>query len=256
MDAEKRRVLQRLIDAGYVRAMQECAKMFTAPFWWHEDFEPDELRENPRPLTRANGTICFVDTGERILGVTNEHVFQGFVKAISTDPSIICQIGAASFDPRRHLIDCDRTLDLATFNVSEVLVNSSLSHIHRASMWPPSQAQAGTLVILGGWPGNLRDERIGQLDAYFASFITRLDQSSSERIAAALNLAEGIPSGALVLPESPDLGGASGGPVFEIREQPVVSLTLVGFVYEYHRSYEIVFARHASFINADGTLRR
>jgi hypothetical protein len=59
-----------------------------------------------------------------------------------------------------------------------------------------------------------------------------------------------------VLPTSPDLGGASGGPVFEIREKPTVSLTLVGFIYEYLLPYEIVFARHASFINADGTLRR
>jgi hypothetical protein len=35
-----------------------------------------------------------------------------------------------------------------------------------------------------------------------------------------------------------------------------VALTLVGFIYEYHRSYEIVLARHATSVNADGTLAR
>lgn len=232
------------------------AKGVTAPFWWHEDYDVDEIRENPRPLTRANGTICFVDTGERTLGVTNDHVYQSFLDAIGADPSLICQIGGATFDPQGRLVDRDQELDLATFDVSEVLANASLSHIHRAPTWPPHEAQQGTLVIFGGWPGNLREERPGELGAFFASFITRLDESSDERVAAVLNMQEGIPTGDLVLPTSPDLGGASGGPVFEIREKPRVSLTLVAFIYEYHRSYEIVFARHASFVNADGTLRR
>ena len=258
MDAAKRAALQRVIDSGYVHTIQELAKGITAPFWWHEDFDEHDLAENPRPIIKANGTITFVDTGEKILGVTNDHVYQGYLSSLENDSSLICQIGAASFRPEERIIDRSPPktgLDLATFDLSDVLVNASMSRIHRSRGWPPPDAQVDDLVVLGGWPGTFRDERLGALNAYFASFITRIDSSIPEHSRTSVNVTEAIPSGKLILPDDPDLGGSSGGPILRIREETTVTLELVGFIYEYSQAWQVVLARHANRVSADGTIR-
>jgi hypothetical protein len=50
------------------------------------------------------------------------------------------------------------------------------------------------------------------------------------------------------------LGGMSGGPVFRLVEEGLTRLEFVGIVYEHGETFELVFARSASDIRADGTL--
>jgi hypothetical protein len=50
------------------------------------------------------------------------------------------------------------------------------------------------------------------------------------------------------------LGGMSGGPVFRLVEEGLTRLEFVGTVYEHGPTFELVFARSAAVIRADGTL--
>jgi hypothetical protein len=256
MDSVRRQAFDHLVLSGYVTEIQEFARSLSAPFWWHEDFEPVDIVRNSRPITHHNGTICLVDTGEKILGVTADHVYAAFLHDVQDDPTLQCQIGSARIDPQKHLVDRDSNLDLATFELSHLIVNASHARVHTPSVWPPEPPDQGSLAILGGWPAMCREEHPDRIDARFASVITRIDQVSAGRMGITLGLAESLASGPQVLPANAMLGGVSGGPVFLIREEPVVSLLIVGFIYEYERTCEILLARHASAIRPDGTLDR
>jgi hypothetical protein len=50
------------------------------------------------------------------------------------------------------------------------------------------------------------------------------------------------------------LGGLSGGPVFVWRKTPILIAELVGFIYEYQESLDLMLVRSAAVIRADGTL--
>jgi hypothetical protein len=50
------------------------------------------------------------------------------------------------------------------------------------------------------------------------------------------------------------LGGLSGGPVFAWRKTPVLVAELVGFIYEYQESLDLMFVRSAAVIREDGRL--
>ncbi len=248
MNEEQRRQAKQLRDSGYLPTIEGWAKSISAPFWWHRD--TGEI-----PTTLHNGTMCFIDTGSRLIGVTCAHVYDGYLADLKREPSLVCQLGATTtFDPCASLIDHDATLDLATFEVSRIIVTSAGSSTHNALAWPPTDADAEDLVLIGGWPGFTREERPGEIDISFASFITRVDSASADHLAIVLNLSDAEAGGSPALPHSPDLGGVSGGPVMLIREAEIGTMTLVGVVYEYHRSLEIVRARRASLLNPDGTL--
>ena len=51
--------------------LTKFAQMMCAPFWW-------SVGDPGRPATKilGNGTICYVNTGTRELGITANHVYQ------------------------------------------------------------------------------------------------------------------------------------------------------------------------------------
>lgn len=51
-----------------------------------------------------------------------------------------------------------------------------------------------------------------------------------------------------------DIGGLSGGPVFRLVSEPLERIELVGLIYEFHASFELVVIHHLSFVQADGRL--
>ena len=250
MEEWQKRALDRLADTGYIATIQGLAKSHSAAFWWHD---------SSRPLgahIEHNGTITFVHSGTEILGISCHHVHEAWLRDKAANPNLVCQIGSITFDPVRQLVDCDPRLDLATYRLSDVIVAGSRSIVHNSQAWPPADIEEGGLLILGGWPGILRSERGGETDFYFASFIGLVHQASSEHIAVHLNIAESHGPAGLIIPENPNLGGASGGPVFRIREDGLVTLEFVGIVYEYSAPLELIRARRASSIRADGKLIR
>ena len=50
------------------------------------------------------------------------------------------------------------------------------------------------------------------------------------------------------------LGGMGGGPVFRLVEEELTRLEFVDTVYEHGATFELVFARSAAVIRANGTL--
>jgi len=110
-----------------------------APFWWSI-----QLGDEPATILN-NGTICYVDTGTRELGVTADHVFNKYLEHIGqhgTD-AVRCQLGGPSISPEKHLIDRNQRWELATFEIPEVLVTAAFRtprSQHNPEQWPPSRA--------------------------------------------------------------------------------------------------------------------
>jgi hypothetical protein len=68
IDEEFRRGIDRLQKAGYLGQISKMAMASAAPFWW------SSKGEGEKPVIRGNGTVCYVNTGQRRLGITADHV--------------------------------------------------------------------------------------------------------------------------------------------------------------------------------------
>ena len=88
--------------------LEQNAKELTAPFYWYG--------ENPRTDEGepSGGTVCFVRTGETLLGVSAAHVHRACVEFLESTPGPSCQIGGHSFSPADRIIDIDDVVDLMT----------------------------------------------------------------------------------------------------------------------------------------------
>jgi len=209
-------------------------------------------RETAIQSSKARSAIS---SGSSLFARAPSGVVQQWYEDSAADPRLVCQVGGVTFDPRRHEIDCDSDLDIATFGVSPVVIAGARAEHHSATTWPPARVQPGEVLVLGGWLGSHREEGIGETTHAFASFITRADDSSRS-IAIALNLATATPTGRDRLKPGSSLGGASGGPVFRYVSAPIERLELAGFIFECMQAEEIILARHAASVAADGTINR
>ncbi len=68
MEQWQRDVFDRLERAGYLPVIRELAMSLCAPFWWHGQGEDGQYR------VVHNGTICFLNTGARFIGVTDDRL--------------------------------------------------------------------------------------------------------------------------------------------------------------------------------------
>lgn len=244
----QRAAIEYLRRNGYLATVTELVKSLTAPFFWRE---PDQLPERQE----QGGTICFVDTGERLLGVTAGHVHAAIVERLASGAATACQIGGHTFDPVRCLIEYDERQDLATYALSEIQIAAAGAHVHRPLTWPPA-APEGPAYIAGGWPWALTASRDTESDHFFLHFIAPCARSSATNLIIPINTATSVPWGATALPPGTNIGGMSGGPLFVAYErQQIAMLALAGIIYEYHQSMEVLYARPLSLIRADGTIR-
>ncbi len=237
--------------SGYLPLLRAQAQASTAPFWWFVD----ATAATPAKI-RHNGSICFVHTGERIVGVTADHVYRGYLDDLRS-LAVVCQIGSVRFQPERRVISSDKDVDLATFDVPEFMVAAAGRRAHYPPLWPDAPLAEGDLVIAGGYPGPLRAERGIQAEFPFVSLATRVRQSSDAHSALQLDLATSMWPGERLWPGA-DLGGMSGGPVFRFHgdgaEHPIEHLQVAGFIYEYNPDYEIMRARHGTQVARDGAV--
>ncbi len=250
MDEKQRAGLDRLERAGYTPIIRDWAKACSVPFWWHD---PDGAVGS---AVVANGTMTFVKTGKRTLGVSALHVLAGFRDAVKgSGKPLVCQLGAITFQPDSRVVDESPRFDLVTFDMSDVIVSGARATAHEAPAWPPPQPADQQLVIAGGFPGNYRIEKEGSTSYAFLTYITRIKQSTDEHFALYLNTPEAHAPPGVPIVANPDLGGASGGPVFRISEAGLDTLRLVGVIYEASQAYELVFARPLNLVDAHGRIR-
>ena len=229
--------------------------MRCVPFLW-------STRQSGEPArVLHNGTICYVDTGQRKIGITNNHVYQQYMDDLARFPDVEAQFNGNTIRPETRLIDQNKELDLATLDVPAVFVSSSTRNLahHKPAGWPPSAVKTGDLVLYGGYPGELKDFSPGQVEFPFQSFMWRPTGITDANIVLHVDFPNLFWPGHGEERINEELGGISGGPVFRIIEhldQPEkrIDYELVGIVYEIHESWDVVRARHIRHVRADRTL--
>lgn len=235
--------LQDLRKRGYLDALESLAKYLTAPIHW----------TNPTTGELQGGTVCFVHTGVRILGISAAHIHDTILDLRKQTPGLHCQVGGHTFDPQARLVSIDRAPDLVTYDFTEVSTNAVGANINSPPIWPP-RADDGDTVLVCGWPWHLSTPGQATNDFKFLHFIAKLQKNSDTQFGIATFTAESVAWGDHSLPRGTNLGGMSGGPVFRLIETPFTRLELVGIVYEYQPTYELVLASSVALVAADGTI--
>lgn len=236
---------------AYANAVSQLAQVTCAPFWWSVRTEKDTTAR-----ILHNGTICYVATGTRRIGVTAHHVYQEYRNDLQRDgaKAIECQFGSSTIYPEKHVIAESTKWDLATFDIPEVFVGASgrnpKAH-HHPLQWPPPRARVSEIVFYGGFPGVLREEKGAVAELPFQWVAGRVSDVTEQNIVLEPNF-ESIQWQGDETNDDP--GGWSGGPVFRsIEDGPIARLELVGFIYEFPLG-RAVLARHADVVLADGRL--
>lgn len=237
----------------YLSAISKLAEITCAPLWWSVARPGDTAAR-----ILHNGTICYVATGSRRIGVTANHVYQAYLEDLRREgaDAIECQFGSSTIYPERHAIVQSALWDVATFDVPEVFVGASQrnpkSH-HHAVQWPPRRPEQNDIVLYGGFPGTLREEKGHIADLPFQWVAGRVTDVSDQNIVLEPDFETMQWQNDNDTNDDP--GGWSGGPVFRsVEDGPIARLELVGFIYEFPLR-RAVLARHADVVSADGALR-
>jgi len=152
MDANTRASLDQMERAGYLPALRSIVQSACVPFWWHGVDADGKYR------IHHNGTVCFLQTGKHLIGIAARHVFDRYRTAKVEQPNIRCQFGGVTIEPEARLIAESTVLDLATFDVSEVIVAAAGASAHESITWPTREALVNEVLLYGGYPGALRVE--------------------------------------------------------------------------------------------------
>jgi len=247
MESERKKVIDKAEAAGYLPLLRYLVKSSTVPLWWWRN----SIQTGSSIL--HNGTLCAVDTGTKTICVTAGHVYAQYLAHIEEYDDVECQIGNVRIKLEEYLIEHDSIIDLATFDISPILVSGSGIRIQAAHTWPPRNLREKEIVALGGYPGSFRIERPETVDSSFVCFFAPVAQSSEKHSAFQLNLADSYwPDGSGGIEPRSELGGMSGGPIFRYYDSPIEFLELAGFIYEASTEFELIRGRHASCIIASG----
>ena len=195
--------------------------------------------------------MCFVQTGARIVGISAAHVHDEILRLKALYGGAHCQVGAHVFEPAKRIIDIDRHLDLVTYDFSEVSTNAAGANVNSPLSWPPLAADRDTILACG-WPSELWTAGNESHNFELLHFIALLQQNNPSQVGVVTFTSSSIPWGERALPAGTNLGGMSGGPVFRLIEQPLTRLELVGIIYEYQPTFELILARPLTLVGRDG----
>ena len=228
------------------QALFDRAMTMSVPFWWHGPTPAD-------PEIYHNGSLCLLDTGQRIIGVTAWHVYEAYEARLAVGKPFVCQFGGVTVFPERLLIDVNKKLDLATFDLASVVADFEGFAPHRPSAWPPRRPGINDLVLYGGFPGTRRRADLERATFGLDGITGMVSQVTGPNLVIEVDYdrlldAEGL-QGDVV---SADPRGTSGGPVYRITDSP--DLEIAGFIYEQSQMNHFVVARHADAVAADGRI--
>lgn len=259
-ESERATRLQMLEGIGYMKQIQALARSLTAPFWWHG------LDEAGRYRILHNGSVCFVHTGKRTVAVSAHHVYQKYLQDKALFETFGCQFGSSTIEPEKYVIDWSEELDIVSFAVPEILLAATGSSVHYPMRWPTDQLKQGDVVMCGGYPGLLREERQTKAEWPFISLATRVLSATPENITLHVDLPT-ILWGSDVRDNErriANFGGLSGGPIYRSKDSPVDHLELAGFIYESSvkaptreepKPIGLILGRHAWRLDLDGRIR-
>lgn len=221
-----------------------------------------ERPSRTRPTRVRNGTVTLFDLGIGPLAITCSHVLTEFQKFRDELGNIVFQIGNVDFDPIAQLVDDCTALDLATIRLTPeqsqaISAGGEIgSCFFRPTDWPSPVVAAGESVVFGGFPGGLR-ERPAHDELVFGSWSSGgspVTSSHEDRFSCQFEREHWVSSfGGPHHMDLRALGGMSGGPAFVYRN---LHFEFAGIIYEFSEAFDLMFVRHASAINADGSIAR
>jgi hypothetical protein len=205
-----------------------------------------------------NGTATLLKLDDRYLGVTCQHVLDSYRRLRTESPNTTFYFGSVPFDVEKHLISEDREHDLAIVDLTPFV--GKWSDLTEASFvqpmtWPPRDVSKDDVLCLAGFPGIWREQRgLGHLRFYsLQSGTSEVLSVREDTIVTTIQIQDCITQ----INDGKiwgSLGGLSGGPVFVWRKTPILVAELVGFIYEYQESLDLLFVRLAKVIGQDGTI--
>jgi hypothetical protein len=205
-----------------------------------------------------NGSGFFLRLPERTVGVTCHHVLTDYRKRRGPSLSESFQFGRARFEPEVRLVAADQDLDLAVLDVTslvDVADGIDAGSCIFPGTWPPGDLSADDILALAGFPGIGRQYFTPDYFRFhlLSAGTTEVTSLGPNHLVTRLELEKCVHSG--VLPEvTEDIGGMSGGPVFVWRKGTLVTAELVGAIYEYQASLDLMRVRLLGCLQPDGTL--
>jgi hypothetical protein len=106
-------------------------------------------------ILSSGGSAFLVRTPAAILGITAGHVVDGFIAARRDREDIAATLGGLTFDLEKRIIQRGRSVDIATFRVSDAEL-SDVGYLPLEKAWPPAIPASNGVVLLAGWPGHER----------------------------------------------------------------------------------------------------
>jgi hypothetical protein len=199
----------------------------------------------------ANGSFGLVNTGEKKILVTCDHVWEGFEEAHFHDKEMkmcVClDLGNPVYFDHSRLIDHDKQADLPTFDMTGLSSACKGLKFSNIKSKPPPTVKKGDIVVLIGFPGHGRitgDSFITFTRNPFGLIISSVD---GNRFHSDLtNLTWKL--------DQDKYKGISGCPAFKVTYGRLSQIQLVGFAREVWMN-QLMFA-HAGQILPDGKIKR
>lgn len=265
-EAEAKEIVRRIGEP--TRAF---ASSIVAPLYW-------VVRNNDGTGYTHNGTAFFLQTESALFGVTAAHVIEGsksWREHCETHGKTPLRLSGTSgtsvpFDWDDRKIDISSEIDVATFRISE----REISHINRTayrglqSSWPPKAPVERQGIVYAGFPG-IETRQLSREDVEFGIVCGMgiITAANVRVLSSQIEREHLIPDGQGIPPENYNFGGISGAPMIYLMTTTSGLLinALGGVIYsgpscsdDVNKSipgFEVIRARPARFINADGTLR-
>ncbi len=241
-----------LIKKGYTRELERLIRTFVAPIYWYAPNNDAGKR------VLNNGTMFFINTGERIIGITAWHVYHdGYELDFKRAPNIECALLDKRFDLIENYIDCDEAQDISTFSISDQYLAILNRSSHFPPSWPPEPPKAGEVPIICGFPGCLRIEHDTLIEwAHWIGILWADDPGlfHSSIVIDRKNIIED--PFIKTMPEGESIGGCSGGPLFAMEYEPIWKWRIAGLVSQGPNFVEGIYTKAICNVNLDGTIRR
>ena len=200
-----------------------------------------------------NATITFIETKNKIFGITNQHVIGAYRKELRNKGDINFQISNLKIDIPNRIIDENEELDLATINIEESEKDFlKLSPLYHKS-WPVPIIKKNEFVFTIGYPGGFRSvNSLDRIDMPSGSLLMPVASVSENKFGIKFYRDKWIKKYKTHDPsELRDWGGFSGGGVFRING---IYPELVGLNFEYQPNLDILYCLHSRLIYENGKI--
>lgn len=245
---------RKLIAGELGNVYRDILQTSCAPIYWYRTDGNDRSIEH-------NGTVTFVKTAERLLGITAAHVLKEYLR--NGDGVELQIMNAVVRDMANRVICMSEELDIVTFAVDEDLLRCIGTRIVPLATWPPRPPSEGFGIMLAGYPGSARIAGSDEVSFGLFTALVTARTVTDKQITWVMDRDRHVANTlAPTPPPISDLGGISGGPLiswFE-SEQYIATYALSGIVIEHpdyrnnEFSIERVIAIRADFIQDSGRI--